>query len=141
MEEFDQSIQIVREMKQIMDAVKTNIRGQCGDMALTGPQIMLIGILHHHGPLKVGELSRHMALSYSTVSGIVDRLEKSGFAERIRGEKDGRVVIVRLTAKAEDMVDRHFGRIEAAIRDKMSAASPDDSDKILEGLRVLKRLL
>jgi DNA-binding MarR family transcriptional regulator len=42
-----------------------------------------------------------MYLHPSTITGVVDRLEKKGFAVRIRDKKDRRVISVRLTLKGK----------------------------------------
>ena len=56
-------------------------------MNLTGPQGMMMGILSHDGEMKISDLSEKIGLSNSTVSGIIDRLEKQGLVERTRSTR------------------------------------------------------
>ncbi|WP_206076166.1 MarR family winged helix-turn-helix transcriptional regulator [Marinitoga lauensis] len=49
------------------------------DTEITYSQWMLLGVLMKNGSMKVSDLSKKMGLSNSTVSGIVDRMEKQGF--------------------------------------------------------------
>lgn len=66
----------------------------------TVPQILLLRLLTEERGLSVSEVSKRMALSNSTVSGILDRLEKEGYLRRQRDAKDRRVVYVMLTEKS-----------------------------------------
>ena len=82
MSELKNGIMMAKVLKQIMDSIRQSVVKEFKEMNLTGPQGMLVGILSHHGAMKVSELSERLGLSNSTVSGIVDRLEKQGYVER-----------------------------------------------------------
>lgn len=111
------------------------------DVNLTGPQGMLMGTLAHFGEMKVSELSEKLNLSNSTVSGILDRLEKQGLVERIRCKDDRRVVLIRLAPEFKKITEDKLKDVEKNIELKMSKASTEEQDRILEGLEALKKLL
>src|SRR5580704_16132559 len=46
------------------------------------------------GPVTAGELARFTGLTTGAVTGIIDRLEKAGYAERINDPNDRRRVLV-----------------------------------------------
>ena len=50
---------------------------------------------------RVGELGKNAKVKSSTITDMVDRLEKEGFADRVRDHRDRRVVKVRLTKKGQ----------------------------------------
>jgi DNA-binding MarR family transcriptional regulator len=54
----------------------------------------------------MGKLSERMYLHMSTISGIVDRLEKKGFVERKRDVVDRRVVKISLTKSGKKLVQK-----------------------------------
>lgn len=141
LEELSKSMLIVRTLKQIMSSLKKNVECQYKSFSLTGPQGMLMGTLAHCGEMKVSDLSEKLYLSNSTVSGIIDRLEKQGLVERIRSEEDRRVVYVKITPEFKIISEQHFKKIQKEIEMKMSKASPEELDKIQDGLNALKNLL
>jgi DNA-binding MarR family transcriptional regulator len=57
------------------------------------------GILARSGPITAGELARRTGLTTGAITGVVDRLEKSGFARRTRDPLDRRRVIIEPNAK------------------------------------------
>jgi DNA-binding MarR family transcriptional regulator len=51
----------------------------------------------------IGELGRNARVKSSTMTDMIDRLEKEGIAERVRDDGDRRVVKVCLTCKGKDI--------------------------------------
>ena len=109
---------------------------------LTGPQRSVMQALFQAGGLSLKELSRSVGLAHSTVSGIVDRLEKRGMAERQRNPDDGRASTIVVTKTVRDSMRETYPAIvlhpvTAALR----CAKPAERAAILEGLRTLRRVV
>jgi len=140
MENVSRGIAVSRLLKQIMGLIK-NANRPCGGMNLTGPQAMLVGIIAHYGEMKISDLSEKMGLSKSTVSGIVDRLEKQGIVERMRSKDDRRVVWVSLSSEHKACMKNKFESIEYKLEEIMREATDEEVKKIFEGLEILKNLI
>lgn len=141
MEEISRNIRVVKLLKHVMDSIKQNIHKHFKDMNVTGPQSMLMGILAHHGEMKISDLSEKLGLSNSTVSGIIDRLENQGLVERARSKEDRRVVFVKVTSAFEKNAHERFKAVEKMFETMMNKATADELDKILEGLNVLQKVI
>jgi DNA-binding MarR family transcriptional regulator len=70
---------------------------------LTGPQLTVVKILETMGDLSLTELSERIRSQNSTVTGIIDRMEREGLVTRERSKEDRRVVKLRLTPKGEQL--------------------------------------
>lgn len=55
-----------------------------------------LDVLVRLGPLTAGEIAQHTGLAGASVTSLIDRLEKRGFARRTRDSQDRRRVIVEL---------------------------------------------
>jgi DNA-binding MarR family transcriptional regulator len=66
---------------------------------LTGPQLTVLKVLEGVGDLSLSELSERIRAQNSTVTGIIDRMEREGLVVRARSTEDRRVVNIRLTEK------------------------------------------
>ena len=66
---------------------------------LTGPQLTVMKMLEQIGDLSLSELSERIRAQNSTVTGIIDRMEREGLVCRERSKSDRRVVYIRLTEK------------------------------------------
>lgn len=92
--EIDRIIQAVVYLYTEMRRVTKEVARELG---LTGPQVSAIKILETFGDISLSELSDRMSARNSTITGVVDRMERNGLVERIRSEEDRRVTLIRLT--------------------------------------------
>lgn len=141
MEEINKGITIAKLISETAGILRHSMMKGFKDIGITAPQGMVIGTLSKLGQVKISDLSERLGLSNSTISGIVDRLEKQQFVERIRSEEDRRVVYVKLTSKFSEMHKGFHIKAEKNIENIMSKASPEELNKIIEGLAALKKLL
>jgi DNA-binding MarR family transcriptional regulator len=56
------------------------------------------------GERSIGELANALLLRHHSVSGLADRLESLGLVDRARSKADRRVVVLRLTDKARELM-------------------------------------
>jgi DNA-binding MarR family transcriptional regulator len=78
------------------------------------------GRCYRTGPVTAGRLAKHSGLTTGTITGIVDRLARAGFAGREPNPDDRRSVIIRVLPGAEldrlrNQVFAPFGRAMAAV--------------------------
>ena len=66
---------------------------------LTGPQLTVVKLLEAFGDLSLSELSDKIRAQNSTVTGIIDRMERESLVTRERSKEDRRVVYIKLTPK------------------------------------------
>jgi DNA-binding MarR family transcriptional regulator len=63
---------------------------------LSATEEKALDLLDRFGPLTAGELARHAGLAPASVTGLVDRLERKGFARRLPHPRDGRSILVEV---------------------------------------------
>ena len=97
-EEIDLNLRTVRQI------LREPAEAEFARGGLTGPQRSVMHFLVNSGGLSLKQLSRQVGLAHSTVSGIVDRLEKRGLIERRTDEKDARVTIITPSKVVRDYV-------------------------------------
>lgn len=73
---------------------------------ITQTQIFTIMTLSEKAPVRLSELGKKLHISAPTVTGIIDRLEKSGYVKRIPDGKDRRAVNVDLTSKGRNIAKK-----------------------------------
>ena len=70
---------------------------------LTGPQLTVVKLLEAFGDLSLSELSDRIRAQNSTVTGIIDRMERESLVTRERSKEDRRVVYIKLTPKGREL--------------------------------------
>lgn len=134
-------VEIVSLFFEVFKSFKRTMSRCFMDNGITMPQGMVLGILSHHGEMKISELSKAVHLSNSTVSGIVDRLEKQQLVIRTRSEDDRRIVYVKASPKAEAFHEDHRDIVRKKLEGMLSKTTPEDIEKIYDGLDALKRTM
>jgi len=116
--------EIMQSLRRIFKAIQVYSQEVSQKFGITGPQLWTLKALSANGSLPLGQLSKMMYLHPSTITGVVDRLEKKGYVVRDRVHEDRRVVMVQLTPNGRKVIRR--------------APSPIQG-KMIYGLRKLKR--
>ena len=95
-------------------------------VGLTGPQLSVVKMLEELGDMSLSELSEKIRAQNSTVTGIVDRMEREGLVDRKRSSDDRRVVNIRLTDKgsklARSLDFEPFKIFRSALEDALTPA-------------------
>ena len=73
------------------------------EFGLTGPQLTVIKVLEQIGDMSLSSLSARIKTQNSTVTGIIDRMEREGLVKRERSEEDRRIVYIRLSPKGRKL--------------------------------------
>ncbi|MBW9150303.1 MarR family transcriptional regulator [Clostridium sp. CM028] len=141
MKKINESVEVARLCQEVMQLFKHNMSKVLCDTGISAPQGMVLGLLSKKKKLKITELSNELCLSNSTVSGIIDRLEKQEMVVRERSDVDKRVVYVSMSPNFKEMHKNFHNQFEKNIADIMSKGSTEELHKIFEGLDTLKKLL
>ena len=77
------------------------------NFSVTLPQFDVLSELERAGtPLTMSQLSQELMVSNGNVTGVIDRLEKSGLVSRKRGEHDRRIQYIELTSQGRKQFNR-----------------------------------
>jgi len=136
-----ETAEIARLYFEVEKTLKKCMRRDFARFGFTLPQGLVIGALLECGKLKLSELSQKVHLSNSTVSGIVDRLEKQKIVVRERGEKDRRVVFIKVTPEFKEICRDNYNRVVESFAELLDIGTPAELQLITEGLQVLLKIL
>lgn len=93
-------------------------------------QFFLLGYLANEDFLTMTDISKKMGHSTAAATGLVDRLEKLGYVQRLHAADDRRKVMVQITRKGIELVSRLRNIIADSISQVMVAQENGDDDAI-----------
>ncbi len=67
-------------------------------------QFFMLSHVHTTGPMSMTEIAERMRHTTAAATGLVDRLQKLGFIDRVQAPDDRRKVLVRIRPKGEELV-------------------------------------
>jgi DNA-binding MarR family transcriptional regulator len=105
------------------------------------PQLNCLLALAENGPIPPSRIARRILVNSSTVTGIIDRLEKKGLVERLRESADRRVITITLTEAGRDFVRQAPPPMNDRMANRLRGLSPEARQGIVRGLIRLCELL
>lgn len=100
-----QVIEIEENFRQVCVKIKKKGRTILNDFEITPPQFTALLELIEHGDMTIGELSTRMYLACSTVTDLLDRMERNLLVIRIKDEKDRRIVRIKVLEKGHKLIE------------------------------------
>lgn len=126
---------------RVTQRISQQFRIHFGRLDLTFPQALVLTVLGEEGPVPISVLAERTGSANSTVSGIVDRLEKLGLAQRKRSETDRRVIYVCATDKYRQLRDRAATDVSGYFGSLMSSMTQQDQAMVAAALQKLDEAL
>jgi len=134
---YDAREHICFNIGRVMRKVYEHYESRLSPFGLTTPQYMVFNALWMGDGITIGELGQRVSLDGSTITGILDRMEKNGYVERRPNADDRRSALVYLTDKAREVGPQIIifaDELDANMRKNFSP------DEMLVFERVLKQI-
>ncbi len=113
-------------------------QGKVAPLGLTAVQAMVLNTLNDDDGAPAGRLGERVQLTSATLTGIIDRLENLGFAERRASKKDRRAVLVCLTEKGREVIDEIKPLLSDANREFLAVLSSAEQRRLRSLLQKLR---
>ena len=126
---------------RVTQHMSQQFRSHFGRLNLTFPQALVLTVLGEDGPLPISALAERTGSANSTVSGIVDRLEKLDLARRERSEADRRVIYVTATDKYKELRRKAETNVSGYFSSLMDSMEPGDRELVFSALEKLDEAL
>ena len=138
MEDFAYGVSRTRRLVNQLLATELERRGNAGLAPSHGD---ILAQLFANKRMRMTELSRRIKRDPSTVTALVRKLVKLGYAKTARDETDGRATVVMLTNRGCQL-ERDFAQISAVLRTTwMNGISTEDLATAMRVLSVMQRNL
>lgn len=128
---------IEKYLRKIDCIIKKKGREILKDYNITGPQFNALQYLIRDGNLTIGELSEKMALAYSTITDLVDRMEKNNLVIRVRDDKDRRVVRIKVLDKGFEILQKVLIKRIEYLEEMLNSFTEDEKQFLVKSLKKL----
>ena len=94
-----------------------------------------IDIIERHGGITAGELAAEAGLTTGAVTAVIDRLERAGYARRVRDDEDRRRIKVEVTPKLEQLAGALYGPMMEEWEGMMNRATTEQLRLMVDFMR------
>jgi len=131
----DSAINVWVRLRQACQALERAVRGELEVYETSLPQIDMLMLLSvTDGPISESEIASHLFRERHSVSGLVARMEKTGYVRKVKSAGDQRVVRVEIQPKGEQLLSQALGACTPYARRIVKASLPDEEIDRLDGL-------
>jgi DNA-binding MarR family transcriptional regulator len=99
-----------------------------------------LSTLKRHGAMSPGELAAHERVQPPSMTRVVVALEGMGLVTRTPHPTDGRQVIIRLTAAADELLGAEARAREAWLSGRLQELSTEDRAVLREAVVIMDKL-
>jgi DNA-binding MarR family transcriptional regulator len=131
----------IKNLQAIHKALQQDIDKEIAKGQVTGPQLMVLEALVDCNGLTVKELSKKIGLTHSTVSGIIDRLEKQTLVERNTDKLDRRYTRLFISEQVKDYIEKLIPDYHVPLLAKVKETNKEEQLVITEGISKLRDLI
>lgn len=114
---------LIKEIFTFEKAFRDVLNAQARELGLTTSQFKVLKVLYEQGEMRHKDLTEKTLITKGTLTGVVDRLERSNLVTRRKDDRDSRAQIVTLTDHGKDSfkkINRDYRTMLAKIFDSQS---------------------
>ncbi len=128
-------------IRKIIQAIDLNSKKLVKRVGLTGPQLVILQEIASRTEMTPGDIARAVSLSQSTVTGILDRLEKRELISRRRSDGDKRRIMVRISDSGNRILKEAPPLMQETFVERFSNLQEWEQSMILSSLQRLVSLM
>lgn len=132
----EQNKEVANRVDQLADFIMftqrsflLDLSNELNDGKVSYAQFFLLGYLAKEEYLTMTDIARKMGHSTAAATGLVDRLEKLGYVQRLHAADDRRKVMVQISRKGIELVKRLRDVIARSVTSAMVGGGAEDVEK------------
>jgi DNA-binding MarR family transcriptional regulator len=129
--------EVVRVLRRLFRAIHEHSKAVLAQSGLSGPQVWALSLLTAHPGLSAGELAERMFVHPSTLTGIIDRLQRKRLITRTVNRSDKRGVHLAATRTGLKLLRRTPPPVQVGLTRALADLPPR---KLAELRRSLERI-
>jgi MarR family 2-MHQ and catechol resistance regulon transcriptional repressor len=130
------AVRLWRSVLRAYSTVRREVRRELARWNLTGAQFGVLRVLGEAGDagIPLNEIGQRLFVTRGNVTGVVDRLEKSGLVCREAYPSDRRITLARLTPKGSALYAKVRPAVSARVTELLAALSPAECEQLADRL-------
>lgn len=133
--------EIMQSLRRIFKAIQDYSHEVSDKFGITGPQLWVLKTISQNENLSLSDLSKRMYLHPSTITGLIDRLEKKGYVARNRDQVDRRVISVQLTPKGKSLTRKAPNPVQGKMIYGLRNLNREELDSIYHSFQKLVEIM
>lgn len=137
------STQILIRIRKIVRSINLESKQIQKEYGISIPQVLCLEFLHGAKDFQASQkaIATYLELNSSTVTGIINRLQKKGYVARLPKREDKRTTYISLTSEGEKMLKTSPELLHTKLSDRLEKLSAESISTISNSLDEIIKLL
>lgn len=110
--------ELIAEVRRSQNATDRFDQAVADALGLNRTDMRCLDVIDREGPVPAGRLAEATGLTSGAITSVLDRLERAGFAKRVRDPDDRRRVLVELAPRTHEQVHAFYAQ-HAALSERL----------------------
>lgn len=124
---------LLRASGSVTNMLKKDMRSY----GLNPTEFTVMEVLYSKGEQPIQIIGNKVLLASSSITYVIDQLEKKNYVKRKVNESDRRVTLVSITQEGNDMMEDIFPQHSDVIENLFSGLSVDEINQLSESLKII----
>ena len=138
---MNSEMQLVELLRQINKEISKRLVPIFREKKLSIAEISVLMKMNRTPACRASELAAMIGIPSSTVTGILDRLEKRGLLKRRQDPNDRRSILITVTQKTKDFVANLITSMEGMLREAFRSMPDSRTQRFIEDLQFILNAL
>lgn len=131
------SLKLFIVLNRAVESIRKQVTKDVKKHNLNLTEFAVLELLYHKGAQPIQIIGKKVLLASSSITYVIDKLEKKQLLERIACPKDRRVIYCQLTKDGENLVQEIFPSHRVAISEIFSSLTIEEKQQSIELIKKL----
>ena len=108
----------------------------CQKLGINRTDLRCLNIVDNQGSMTAGRLAELSGLTTAAITSVLDRLERAGYARRVRDQEDRRQVMVELTPLLEERAGPIWGPLGDEAKAQLARMTVEELQSLTDFFRL-----
>lgn len=133
----EESLRALTVILRASGSITQMVKKDMDSYGVNPTEFMVLELLYNRGPQAIQVIGNKVLLASSSITYVIDQLEKKDFVQRKKNKEDRRVTLVSLTAKGQKLMKEIFPQHSSVISKLFEDLSDQDLTKLSESLKTI----
>ena len=115
-----------RQLFQMRDAFRSHQNDIRRKYKISANEMEIILYIQEKGPQRMKSVGERFKIKFSTLTSLVDKIERLNLVKRVNSKEDRRSILVTITKKGKRMLEEYNSQIKS-LADRITEIAKEDS--------------
>lgn len=135
--EEDLSLKLFVVLSRSLQSIKKRVEDDIKRFGLNPTEFAVLELLYNRGEQPIQKIGDKVLIASSSITYVVDKLEKKNYLERVPCPKDRRITYAVITTEGTELMDEIFPKHKTAIHEICAGLDLDEKKFLIQQLKKL----